>query len=345
MERTYWTDSQYVIHLEDDLVQKAIAWQFPPQGDDACDDLDDIHSCATACEIFECQPSPGDVLSNVQSMDAVSFSPDTPPHEGNPQKMNVPFLSLMLPDWVHEKAVEDEVAGVFRCMSLASFASSPASSTRNSPTNSCLNSPEALSKVDVVPKPKEVKVRCRSGVSWADLAESEDDGNFEYPWCTTSTASTATSSPDLHYSNAPKNVDSEHVVFQCLEQEEVGEMPEADAAMQHASSDAIEVQDFFVIGSNWPEPSLANSCIKDRASLHDAGQPLESVTAKGLRCHQAGISWVELVESDRDPLNYIWSVAEDSRDCQNVLADLGETSLDHSAVETMERRGSLRHSK
>merc|ERR1712187_907477 len=40
----------------------------------------------------------------------------------------------------------------------------------------------------------------RSGVCWADLAESEesdDDGFVDYRWGTTSTASTATSSPAI----------------------------------------------------------------------------------------------------------------------------------------------------
>jgi hypothetical protein len=448
------------VPLVDDLVLKEIAWQFPPvQGVNPCQLVFGIDNCQRspreACQGIEIEIEAGD--ADMAPSFAVT-DPNSVQIEGESKSHNEnrPFLSLSLPEWVHEKAVEDEVAGIFRCKSLASFASSPTSSAASSPASSRTSSPVLPSKEDFAPKPTEAKVRSRSGVSWADLAESEDDDlveyatsvastatsspalyyssapkdvdsepavylcseeydedkmpevaafalsstpsctcspvsslkddfaprpteakvrsrsgvswadlaesededMIEYAWYAASAASTATSSPALYYSSAPKDVDSESMVYLCSEEEDEATMSEV-AAVNHftgffrlrdADSASITSQDFFVVGAEEPQVALAQSVTPSGAAanaIRSGGrQPIQFHTQTGSCHHFSGISWVDLVESDCDPLNYPWSstegacslVASSNRQLsQNLpLAEVENSTGDHCENEPAE---------
>jgi len=119
------------------------------------------------------------------------------------QNPSRPFLSLMLPEWVHEKAAEDEAAGLSRCGSLVSFGGpSPATSNVPSATSSCANSPTSSPRLPSWAESRTRRGR-RSGVCWADLEESDEDEPVASMW---STISTAPSSPDRSLSPVPASL-------------------------------------------------------------------------------------------------------------------------------------------
>jgi len=202
----------------------ATAWQLPPDGE-AC-----LKQTTAAPEIFySCKTTPGSdechfFVSNKtlspREHDVVPLNTDVPrvaarcraatwdgavrasllkaesEGETKSQIPSRPFLSLMLPEWVHEKAAEDEAAGLSRCGSLVSFddaSTSPASSIAPSPASSCASSPASSPRVLSRANSRSCSGR-RSGVCWADLDEdSDEDEPVTWAW---STASTAPSSPD-----------------------------------------------------------------------------------------------------------------------------------------------------
>jgi len=186
---------------EEELVINATLWQLPPDGGVSCDDpgAPDVlnsHMAQTTsgtdeCQSFLCSLSPRDsdmVLPNTdgshraargraESWPGCATKLEAPLlHSGSEgdlksQNPSRPFLSLMLPEWVHEKAAEDEAAGAFRCRSLVPFnTSSPTNSSVGSPVSSCACSPQVPSKAEL----HTVSVR-RSGVCWADLAEESEE--------------------------------------------------------------------------------------------------------------------------------------------------------------------------
>jgi len=178
---------------DEELVKNAIAWQLLPDSEPSCDDVANpspqhsspSFSCSTlVCDNPHC-PTRG--LAETWPWCSVQYCSLPVP---SPSNVSRPFLSLMLPEWVHEKAEEDEAVGIFRCTSLASFTASPTSSGASSPASSCPSSPAVPSAVGEPLRRLATPRARRSGVCWADLDEAEDDGSP-----VTSTVSTATSSP------------------------------------------------------------------------------------------------------------------------------------------------------
>jgi len=174
---------------------------------------------------------------------------------------NRAFLSLMLPEWVHQKAAEDEASGEFPCRStVGPLSSSPASSPATSPR--------------VPPKAESYTVPVRrSGVNWADLSDSEeDDGLTGYAW---STASTADSSPATVGRGAELNI-GKNILDNTVDPVDPGE-------------------DF-----NSPEGD------KDNTSFAVAGLSRQhNVNNKSTA--RSTMRWVDLMESDIDPVFYKWS--------------------------------------
>lgn len=200
---------------QEELMINATAWQLPPDGEASLQQTkaapEDFLSCKTTPGSDECHFFVSNKTLSPREHDVVPLMPDVPrvaarcraatwdgavrasllkaesEGEMKSQIPSRPFLSLMLPEWVHEKAAEDEAAGISRCGSLVSFddeSTSPASSIAPSPASSCASSPASSPRV---------RGR-RSGVCWADLAEdSDEDEPVTWAW---STASTAPSSPD-----------------------------------------------------------------------------------------------------------------------------------------------------
>jgi hypothetical protein len=211
-------------------VTTSIAWQLPSHGELGTSIYQQPQTL-----MFEVDTCHVDV-----PLSSIEFVQHQVATEGDqPRRLSRPFLSLELPEWVHEKAVEDEMAGIFRCRSLASFTASATSSPSSSPAIS-----PKVSAMDGFPLGStSAKSRFRSGVCWADLTESEEDGMDS--WCAVSAASTATSSPAFHQSLTPK---------------------------AH-----LEAED-------------------------DAGQVVR----------RRRVSWADLVESEIDPVNYLWSSKDDA---------------------------------
>jgi len=177
----------------EELVGKAIAWQLPPDDGASCNDVTTPKCRHRRCPPFSFSPPACDAPHCAARGRAETWPCCTVQGSCLPvpseSKVSRPFLSLMLPEWVHEKAVEDEAVGLFRCTSLASFSASPTSSGASSRASSCASSPQVPSASrEPLQRPAGPRAR-RSGVCWADLVESEDEGPM------TSTISTATSSP------------------------------------------------------------------------------------------------------------------------------------------------------
>jgi len=191
------------------------------------------------------------------------------------QSPSRPFFSLMLPEWIHEKAAEDEASGAFPSRSaMSSIVSSPASSRASSP------------QVPSRAESHTTSVR-RSGVNWADLADSdgEDDGPISYAWSTTSstsTISTATSSPAAM---------SRGIADRDRKEEKAVEIITLGETFN--SSQGLEIG----VGYQLASPQTL------QASGGPCGQPHVYSKAAG---HSA-IRWVDLVESDVDPMDYAWS--------------------------------------
>lgn len=283
---------------EEEMIINVTAWQLPPEGEVSCDDAattdkscnDGTPPGSDEYHCFICPESPRDcdiVPPNAESFSCaargrastwpdctVQISSVRTNSEGDIKFQSPrPFLSLMLPEWVHEKAAEDEAAGMFPTRSaMSSIVSSPASSHASSP--------QVPSRAD----PNSTPVR-RSGVNWADL-EEEDDGPISYPWSTNSTAtstiSTATSSP------AAMN---RGIVDQDKKEEKAVEIVTLGETFN--SSQAIAIGVDYQLAS--PQTLQPGGCTCAQTHVHSkAGGHL-------------AIRWVDLVESDVDPLDYAWS--------------------------------------
>lgn len=202
----------------------ATAWQLPPDGEVSLQQTtaapEIFYSCKTTSGTDECHFFVSNKTLPPRDYDVVPLNTDVPrvaarcraatwdgavrasllkaesEGEMKPQNPSRPFLSLMLPEWVHEKAAEDEAAGLSDCGSLVSFddaSTSPASSIAPSPVSSCASSPASSPRVLSRAESRTCSGR-RSGVCWADLAEdSDEDEPVAWTW---STVSTAPSSPD-----------------------------------------------------------------------------------------------------------------------------------------------------
>jgi hypothetical protein len=237
--------------LEDTWVMEEIAWQFPPQGETClCDEpllnkRTEHPSCLhqsilstdwdLCMSIMETLPPPAKLLPQ-RVLTAVELRLEA---------LNKPFLSLMLPEWVHEKAAEDEMSGAFRCESLASFTSTPATSAASSPENASRAGPFVR----------------RSAVCWADLAESDDDHESDARiQCASSGASTATSSPVMmNTTGAPKDR-SQIATFNALEYSTQAGDAKASAIQ---SLDGKQMGSRITTGMRWAD--LVES---DRDPLH-----------------------------------------------------------------------------
>lgn len=178
----------------------ATAWQLPPDSDVSCGataateslNLRTTVSGTDECQTFLCLASPRDIDA-VQAKTGGSncgarsraatwscCSPTAPSllrtaSEGDikPQGPNRPFLSLMLPEWVHEKAAQDEALGLFRCRSPISLCdTSPSNSSVTSPVSSRSSSPLVFSNPKANSHTSRVR---RSSVCWADLVDSDEE--------------------------------------------------------------------------------------------------------------------------------------------------------------------------
>jgi hypothetical protein len=314
------TYSGILRHPDDELVLRAIAWQFPQHHELFFDDamLADIStSCETPsgtddCQMFSVsQPPLHEVSLRADYLPFnTPFDDVHPEGDFKPQNFNRPFLSLTLPEWVHEKAMEDEVAGTFTCRSLASFASSPTSSTASSPVTS-----PVVPSVDVVTS----RSRFFSGVSWADLAESEDEEPIEYAWSVPSAASTAASSPAaVCTASTPKVASSTPPVQQGFWQDDVCAGLPASADLSPIAA-SIASQDFFAVEVVQREFGWAQAGgIMATTSDCDDGQMIDANAATVAQC--SGVRWTDLVESDLDPLDYQWSPVDDYHGSQVASA-------------------------
>jgi len=274
---------------EEELIINVTAWQLPPDGELSCDIMatpprktrsgtDDCHflMCPTSPRECDMVPPNADEIhcaarcrASTWPGCAVQASLLRADSEGEikSQSPSRPFLSLMLPEWVHEKAAEDEAAGTFPSRSaMSSLLSSPAGSRASSPQ---------------VPSRAESRTASarRSGVNWADLSDEEDDGLVSYAW---STISTATSSPAA--------------------------LSRGIADRDQKEEKAVEI---VILGETFKSPQAASIGVEYQlaspqtlqASVGPCGQPHVYSKAAG---HSA-IRWVDLVESDIDPVDYAWS--------------------------------------
>jgi len=161
---------------EEQLIINLTAWQLPPDGDVSCNDTAaPVLNSLTKGAIFSDPLSPRDsqVLHYDGATNATLLLHTDSEGDSKSQSPSRPFLALMLPEWVHDKAAEDEAAGAFMCrsLSLKSFnTDSPTCSSTASLVSSCASSPLLPSKAELHKK----SVR-RSGVCWADLAESDEE--------------------------------------------------------------------------------------------------------------------------------------------------------------------------
>jgi len=142
-----------------------------------------------------------------------------------------------------------------------------------------------------------VSVR-RSGVNWADLADSdEEDGPISYTW---STISTATSSP----AGLSRPADQDQKAEKADEIETLGETFNSSQGL--------------AIGGNYKFASSQ----KVTVGGGPCGQPHGVVYSKATG--NSAMRWVDLVESDVDPVDYEWSL-----DASVLL----EASLAHAACQ------------
>lgn len=175
-----------------DAVKNAFAWQFPPDADVSYATTPTLTS-HDSCPDLSWHPSEDDMPHCAARRRADTW-PGCAERDSHPQKeadseVSKPFLSLLLPQWVHDKNEEDEAAGLVRCTSLASFSETPRNSDTGSLVSSCVSSPQLPSAYKSPLRPVRPRVR-RSGVCWADLEESDEDKSP-----VTSPVSTAASSP------------------------------------------------------------------------------------------------------------------------------------------------------
>jgi len=207
---------------EELIINHATAWQLPPDGDDGCNEtaVPEVLN-ATSRQItagsYEChsffrdlpQRNSNMVLQNADEPKCVTRPradswPGCSPHasllrsdsDGEIKNLNLsrPFLSLMLPEWVHEKAEEDEAAGAFRCRSLISLnTASPTNSSVASPMGSRASSP---STSPWMPTKAESHPRSgrRSGVCRADLADDSDEETLSGSFISSTAADSLTDS-------------------------------------------------------------------------------------------------------------------------------------------------------
>jgi len=141
------------IPMEDRLILDSIAWQLPA-GDKSYVEL----------------PSANSAMSTKLDIRLENYCREVQDHEESLSVLR-PFSALKLPEWIHEKAAEDDALGVFRCCSVASFREWEANTDSGSMASSVASSP-AVSPDVIMKKPQ------RQGMSWADLQESEEDERF-----------------------------------------------------------------------------------------------------------------------------------------------------------------------
>lgn len=304
--------------LEDDALMQMFAWQFPDDGISAFDDSAGLeielilNSCDAVVGADERQSASAHESScsschqqfpvfAERNKKVVSSDVNSPREAPREVVLTArPFQSLTLPEWVHEKQAEDEIAGFFKCNALASFPSSPVSSKSNSPANSCLSSPETPIKEDFVSRPVEANTR-RSTVSWADLADSDDDDS-DYIWSATSRASTAASSPAAVWCK-PKDTFSDIVDGQVLE----NVVPTATANEQFVIPGMAISSDFFVAEPEDHELLATTNAAMNASEKQDARQMEVHLAKQNPR--RSPIRWVDLIDSDLDPVDYPWSFA------------------------------------
>lgn len=310
---------------EEKLIINVTAWQLPPDGEVCCDETatpvisrrrrfgtDECHlftgefpsprECDMVPPIAGETHCPARGRASTWPGCAVQASLLRADSEGaiKTQSPGRAFLSLMLPEWVHEKAAEDEIAGIFPSRSaMSSIVSSPASSLASSP---------------LIPSRAESRTKNarRSGVNWADLSDSEEeDGPVSYTW---STISTATSSPAL-MSRATADRDCKDVnsVYNAVDIVTLGDNLNAPKALP--------------IGKKYQLASPQ----KMQASGGPCGQPHVHGKAAG----QPAMRWADLVESDVDPVDYMWSddasVLVDAslvqETCQDMLTEVASAGV------------------
>jgi len=207
------------------------------------------------------------------------------------QNSRRPFLSLMLPEWVHEKSEAEEAAGIITRRSLKSFHSSPIASSCCSPAEACLGGSMIAACLDVEESSPAPQKR-RSTVRWIDLVENDEENLYD-PWAATSDVSgvsTAASSPEAAPVEKFENKWRKANQF-------------SDAG---DSTDAVLPQDFFET-------------------------TVERATGQAEK-----VRWVDLVESELDPLDYMWSSRSLPPHC-----DIDDMTLKSRVEEAEENQASI----
>jgi hypothetical protein len=113
--------------------------------------------------------------------------------------------------------------------------------------------------------------------------------------------------------NTPKLADSQPSCQQDSELINCREVPRVTAFWRSPVAASITSQDFFAIEAVGHELALARS---QKAANVGANAPDNDEQQLGEDfisvCHQrTGVRWIDLVESDLDPMNYQWSHVKD----------------------------------
>jgi|Transcript_121726 hypothetical protein len=303
---------------QDDFLMQMCAWQFPSDVEAVFDDSTEsegdncFNLCDTAIGADECQSAGLHELSfhrqstffDMRASDVVkSATIDFLEAPSDVVLTPRPFQSLALPEWVHEKDADDEAAGIFKRSALASFSPSPTSSKSGSPLSSRSSSPEVPLKENFNSRPVASNTR-RSTVSWADLAES-DDNDFDCIWSASSSASTAASSP-VAMGCSPNVLCFDIERNLVLDQACQAIVPTATALEQSAIPENANSSNFFLAESGNPS-LLVTASAAANIPQNDNGQHADAHTTKASQKKTPKTRWVDLVDSDVDPLDYVWS--------------------------------------
>lgn len=332
----------------EDLVARATSWQLPPEGETACEDItaaaddcflnsrkmtlgtDECHSISYPRSVRErllLHAALREIITAPQPGASRPAEPCGESHESSKCPTR-PFFSLMLPEWVHEKAAEDEATGGFQCRSLASFTPSPTSSCAGSPVSSCPGSPasrfarspavpSAPSEAGSTPESVNSRVR-RSAVRWADLVESDDEQSLVGAGSTVSTAScvsSADSSPIVTIKGVPTSKMSSPR-GQDLKQKVAADI--ATTSENFNSQDVALARMDRQLSSWISQNSMRDDkpCVWSSSGGHSGVRWVDLVESdvdpsdypwQAALATQPGVRWVDLVESDMDPLDYRWS--------------------------------------
>jgi len=159
------------------------------------------------------------------------------------------------------------------------------SSLTSSPVSSRASSPQIPSRAES----RTASAR-RSVVCWADLADSdeEDDGPISYAW---STISTATSSPAAHPAGDPH--------------------PLAGWDLADRDRKAEKTVEIVTVSETFKSPQVRSIAVEYQLAspqtLQASGGPCGQAHVYSKAAGHSAIRWVDLMESDVDPVDYAWS--------------------------------------